>query len=195
MPVYFTTHNKTLTHFRVFKHSCQNTENSLAANLVTCSQKRQMLLCLQESLFSSAATHQSHWRSSAPWCCLLSAHCHREDKPLALRRQNKLIFTKGYELMKTECHGIAFSGQISCYLTADVCLVSALPEPSRKTLKLYKWPLLQLRDSCQGRFAVVWIHSPAEWLMFAPQSHSTSCFYSASCIFCRCRLGLGDAER
>lgn len=132
MPVYFTTHDKTLTHFWVFKHSCQNTENSLGAHLVTCSQKRQTLLCSHKWLFWSAATHQSHWRSSAPWCCLLSAHCHREDKPLALRRENKLIFTKGYELIKTECHVIAFSGQISCYLTADVCSVSVLPELRRK---------------------------------------------------------------
>lgn len=132
MPVYFTTHSKTLNHFRVFKQSRRNIENSLAADLVTCSQKRQRLLCLQKWLFWSAATHQSHWRKSAPWCCLLSAHCHREDKPLALRRQNTLIFTKGYKLIKNECHVIAFSGQISWYLTADVCSVSVLQEPNRK---------------------------------------------------------------
>lgn len=176
MPVYFSTHNKILTHFRVFKQSCQNIDNSLAVDHVTCNQKRQMLLCLEESLFWRAATHQSHWRSSAPWCCLLSAHCHREDKPLALRRQNKLIFTKGYEIMKTECHVISFSGQISCYLTAVVCSVSVLPEPRRKL-----WSSINglpcTSETGQGQFAVVWIHTPADRLMFAPQSLSTSCFF------------------
>lgn len=77
-----------------------------------------------------------------------------EDKPLALRRHNELVFTKGYELIEIKCGGIPFSGQISFYLIADARSVSLLPGTKLKTLKLYKWPPLQLRDSCQGLFAV-----------------------------------------
>lgn len=86
----------------------------------------------------AAGTHRSHWHSSAPWCCLLSAHCHTEDKPLALRRQNKLVkvFKKGYDLILIGCVVIPLSGQISCYLTADLRASVSLQLRSSRTALL-----------------------------------------------------------
>lgn len=37
------------------------------------------------------ATYQSRWRSSAPWCCLPSARCHTEGRPLTLGREDTSI--------------------------------------------------------------------------------------------------------
>lgn len=148
------------------------------------------------------ATYRSHWRSSAPWCCLLSARCRKEGKPLTLRRQDQTVIVtnalpsrcthfklclKSY--LQTSTGSVELIVCARCSAELRACAVMKI-----LNLKHFWSTYLLPHSSRQGWFAAARIYSPADRPVFVLQLQRTKCFCTGPCIFWWRRRGLGCVD-